>query len=589
MKNILFYVERSLHLPFLEPIEEYLRVNQLAQTAFSAPPFFPGTPSIPAWGLTGEQIVQLEKKAPFFPQPADFSPDATIVADACHFRIPEIKDIINVGHGLICKGAFYTDSPITRRENLSQLLLVPGPWHRRRLATNVLIPMEVTGFIKSDQLFGPQAQSREKFCAQMGIDPRQKIVLFAPTYNPELSTIPCVGTQIHKIADPETTLLIKLHNESDHTWKKMYQDLSTTHPNIFYLADTDYSGMMHAADLMISDVSSIFIEFLLLDKPVVLFNNPRIKEFIYYQADDIEYKTRDAAVQVSTLEELVAAVKSELHNPGARQTIRQRYALSLDHGRDGHCAKRAAEKIMAWAKNKRPAAALTVILLESEDATPEDILRDLAALKTTSWDLHIAVLGGRSQVTGPEIHIPGPLNQIALHKFLSTLTTQRVVFLGEGLRMPRNWPKWLNNHFAWNQNTGAVKALTDPELAMQCMQQEHPANRPIADQEILSFALLTAAIGQSCPGRDLLSECIMFEQEVARTIPKYLPAKTPREYLMLLGQLAWQEQLQVRLALDCYVYPDDLEKKIRQDMRFLINCGQPDQAVRLGKKFLART
>ena len=60
-------------------------------------------------------------------------------------------------------------------------------------------------------------------------------------------------------------------------------------PNIFYLEDADYSGMMHAADLMISDVSSIFIEFLLLDKPVILFDNPRLKEFPLYRAEDIEY------------------------------------------------------------------------------------------------------------------------------------------------------------------------------------------------------------------------------------------------------------------------------------------------------------
>jgi len=174
LPKILFYVERSLHLPFLEPIEEYLRTSGLAQTAFSAPEFFAGTTDVPQWGLPDQELDRLRTKAPFFVEPQDFSPDVTIVADACHFRIPHIQHVINVGHGMICKGAFYTDSSIIRRENLSQMLLVPGPWHASRLASNVFIPTRVTGFIKSDQLFGAKAQDRAAFCSRMSIDPAKK-------------------------------------------------------------------------------------------------------------------------------------------------------------------------------------------------------------------------------------------------------------------------------------------------------------------------------------------------------------------------------------------------------------------------------
>lgn len=588
MKNILFYAERSLHLPFLEPIEEYLRARGLARTAFSAPPFFPGRPGVPQWGLVPDEIARLREKALFFPKPAGFAPHATIVADACHFRIPEIENVINVGHGMICKGAFYTDSEITRRENLSQMLLVPGPWHRSRLASNVAIPIKVTGFIKSDQLFGPAALTRAEFRARLGIDPDKRIVLFAPTYNPELSAMHCVAEGIRKVADKDTALLIKLHNMSEPRFKDMYRNIASTHPDIHYLEDADYSGMMHAADLMVSDVSSIFIEFLLLDKPVVLFNNPRIKEFPFYNPEDIEYKTRDAAVQVATLDELLQAVRSELARPETRSPIRQRYAMALDHGRDGRSAERAGQAILEWVhghENRRPA--VTVALLEPEHASQSEMLRDLAELKKAPWRFHVGIFGGQEELAGVERHVTGGFDLTAVRDFLRQASTTRVVVLCGGLRVPRDWPKWLENHFHWNPGTGAVKALTDPMLADQCMRQLSRTRRTFADQDALSFGLLMAGIGQSANARHLPSECIMCETSLARDIPDGLPVNNPEEFVTSLGLVAEARGLKTRLAFDCYMPPFDLKEKLLHRMQALRKQGSTAEAALVAEKLAA--
>lgn len=585
MNNILFYVERSLHLPFLEPIEAYLRTGGLARTAFSAPPFFAGKPGIPQWGLRPDQIARLEEKAPFFPEPRHFSPHVTVVADACHFRIPDIENVINVGHGMICKGAFYTDSEITRRENLSRMVLVPGPWHRSRLASNVAIPIKVTGFIKSDQLFGPTAQTRAEFCARLGIDPGKRIVLFAPTYNPELSAMHCVAEGIRKVADNDTTLLIKLHNMSEPHWKDMYRRIASVHHNIHYLTDADYSGMMHAADLMISDVSSIFIEFLLLDKPVVLFNNPRIKDFPNYHPEDIEYKTRDAAVQVASLDELLQAVRLELTCPEKRSAIRQRYAMALDHGRDGRSAERAGQAILDWVNgHQADRPSLTVALLEPEDAGQDEILRDIAELKKAPWELQIGVFGGREKLADVGRGAPGKLDLPAIRDFLREATSKRVVVLCGGLRMPRDWPKWLENHFHWNPRTGAVKALTDPLLADQCMRQLSRTNRTFADQEALSFGLLMSGIGQSAPATHLPSECIMLDAAMAADIPDNLPGNSPEEWITAMGLATAARGLETRLAFDCYMPPVDCREKLLRWMQVLRKQGNTAEAALIAER-----
>lgn len=588
LKKILFYVERSLHLPFLEPIEEYLSLNGLAATAFSSPEFFPGTAEIPQWGLPDSQILRLQYKAPFFAKPEDFDPDVTIVADACHFRIPQLRNVINVGHGMICKGAFYTDSEITRRENLSQMLLVPGPLHRRRLQDNVFIPIKLTGFIKSDQLFGPKAQTREQFCSRMGIDPAKRIVLFAPTYNPELSAMHCLQEGIRKVADKDTVLLIKLHNMTEDRFKELYANIAAANPNIFYLEDADYSGMMHAADLMISDVSSIFIEFLLLDKPVILFNNPRLKEFPLYREQDIEYMTRDAAVLVDSLETLRQAVLAELAQPQRRSEIRKRYAMALDHGRDGRSAERAGQAILEWLhghENNRPE--LTVALLEPEHAGQEEILRDIAELKKAQWQqFNITVFGGREQVDGFERHVTGGFNLPAILEFLRTATTKRVAVLCGGLRMPRDWPKWLENHFHWNPKAGAIKALTDPILADQCMRQVSHTSRTFSDQEALSFGLLMSGIGQSAAARHLPSECIMLDASLARDIPDNLPANNPEDFITAMGLVVAAHGREIRMAFDCYMGPFDYREKLLRRMQTLRKQGNTAEAgliaVKLG-------
>lgn len=593
VKKILFYAERTLHLPFLEPIEEYLRTSGLAQTAFSAPEFFAGTTDVPQWGLPDQEIGRLRAKAPFFVEPQDFEPDVTVVADACHFRIPHIRHVINVGHGMICKGAFYTDSSIVRRENLSQMLLVPGPSHASRLASNVFIPTRVTGFIKSDQLFGVKAQDRTAFCSRMGIDPAKKIVLFAPTYNHELSAIHCVAEDIRKIANDDTVLLIKLHNLTEDHWKEMYKNIASGSQNIHYLEDADYSGMMHAADLMISDVSSIYIEFLLLDKPVILFNNPRMKEFPLYNAQDIEYLTRDAGVQVDTVEALLRAVPEELAHPERRSQIRQRYAQALDHGRDGQSAARAGQAIMDWicGRDRSVRTDLNVVVLEPEEAGMEQVMADISELvdMAPNHQLRIFIFGGREFVADPRAtHVRlGLFHGPELYDRLRASSTPSTVILCGGLRMPYDWPKWLDNHMRWNQHSGAIKALTEPVLAARCMGQLCSSSKGISNPGVLSFGLLVSAIGQSAQGEHLPSECIMIRTALLQELPGKLPVTTPEEFIIALGLLPSRRHMQTLMAMDCYMYPADATARTLRQIKTLRKLGRHQEAAHLVRTLAA--
>jgi len=85
--RILFYVERNLHLPFLEPIHDYLAVNTNYDLAFSSPPYTCPENGKPGCGLETEVIRRLRKKSLFYGVPEEFSPDITVVAAACFFPV----------------------------------------------------------------------------------------------------------------------------------------------------------------------------------------------------------------------------------------------------------------------------------------------------------------------------------------------------------------------------------------------------------------------------------------------------------------------------------------------------------------------
>ncbi|MBV5350384.1 hypothetical protein JZU71_04445, partial [bacterium] len=200
--RILFYLERDLHLPFLEPIHQQIcRLCPDIETAFYAVPYSLPQNGLPGWGLDEQQLLRLGSTVRLVNAVEQFNPDITVFADACTnvYNWYNCGKRVFVGHGIISKGGFYTTNLLVRRDNLADLICVPGPWHKEILEQNVFTPIEVTGFIKSDRLFGSDACTREAFCQQYGIPQAATILLYAPTFNDELSAIPCLGPQIVQV------------------------------------------------------------------------------------------------------------------------------------------------------------------------------------------------------------------------------------------------------------------------------------------------------------------------------------------------------------------------------------------------------
>ncbi len=100
------------------------------------------------------------------------------------------------------------------------------------------------------------------------------ILLYAPTFSPSLTSAPHLVEQVKQLAEnSDYLILIKFHPLMDKKWIDIYKALAKTHSNISFQDEKNIIKFLLMADLMISDTSSVIYEFLLLDKPVITFNN----------------------------------------------------------------------------------------------------------------------------------------------------------------------------------------------------------------------------------------------------------------------------------------------------------------------------
>ena len=102
----------------------------------------------------------------------------------------------------------------------------------------------------------------------------KKIILYAPTFSPSLTSAPYLLTQIEELAkSKEYLIVIKFHDLMAENLIYSYKKLSMSFENVLFIEERNIIKYLLIADLMISDTSSVVYEFLLLDKPVITFKN----------------------------------------------------------------------------------------------------------------------------------------------------------------------------------------------------------------------------------------------------------------------------------------------------------------------------
>jgi len=254
-----------------------------------------------------EQVRALDPRAVF--APGNWVPDF----------FPGVKVQVFHGFGIEKKGHF-------RIRGFFDLYCTHGPLTTSRF--NQLrdrhrhFSVVETGWPKMDPLFVP-TQAAEDLRAETD----RPIVLYAPTFSPSLTSTQALSSEIQRLSGMQNyRWLVKFHPKTAAETVRVFTAMQSD--SLQVCSDADILPLLQAADVMLSDTSSVVTEFLLLDKPVVTYRTSQPSDHVF----DI-----DAPAQ------LEAALDHALTRPPGLMEAGRDYVRAMHPYHDGLSSQRVLQ------------------------------------------------------------------------------------------------------------------------------------------------------------------------------------------------------------------------------------------------------
>lgn len=146
-----------------------------------------------------------------------------------------------------------------------------------------------TGWSKVDPLFS----AIENNNLRNTLNPSKPVIFYASTFSPSLTSAPLLVDIIKKLSQTgKYQWIVTLHPKTDKKIMAMYRAIQG--PNlVFYESSQDTIPLIGTGDVMLCDTSSIALEFMLTDKPVVTF---RAKKPASYNLNVTETSSLESAI-----------------------------------------------------------------------------------------------------------------------------------------------------------------------------------------------------------------------------------------------------------------------------------------------------
>jgi hypothetical protein len=235
-------------------------------------------------------------------------------------------------------------------------LFVVGEYMRRTLVSRGILDegdprIERIGMPKTDALVDGTI-NRENARESLGLPTDRPVVLYAPTWGDGSSLEDRGEAILETLRRLPVVVMVKLHDNSldprktERDWGSLLRGLES--PNLRFVTDPDVRPALAAADVLVSDASSVANEFLLLDRPVVFADCPALLERLAGRAD-LETWGRRTGVVARDETELTAAVERGLEDPDEYAAVRREAAADLFYDPGGAtdravaCLRRLAE------------------------------------------------------------------------------------------------------------------------------------------------------------------------------------------------------------------------------------------------------
>ena len=236
-----------------------------------------------------------------------------------------------------------------RPENLAyDFFFTTGPYMERKFVTTGLLddgdPRVVSvGFPKTDALLDGSLK-RRAIREQLGLNQDRPLLLYAPT-GQRRNSLETFGPALLKLLEQSGRydVVVKVHDHPKNGLETQLERLGGIGPGtILVVDDFDVIPLLFAADLLITDASSVSNEFSLLDRPIVFLDVPELIAEAEARGAHVDLETwgRRGGVTARTPSEALEAIEGSLSAPDQFSAIRRAMASDLFHnpGRAGDAA-----------------------------------------------------------------------------------------------------------------------------------------------------------------------------------------------------------------------------------------------------------
>jgi hypothetical protein len=175
--------------------------------------------------------------------------------------------------------------------------------------------------------------------ASLGLRQDRPTALYAPTYS-EASSLHLAGEAIVRaLIGAGLNVIVKLHDRSldpdpryngGIDWRRRFSAMEAAHErgSFRFVEAADASPLLAAADCMVTDHSSVGFEYLVLDRPLIVFDAPGLAAAARINPEKIAL-LRGAATVVRTAGELATAAVDALEHPSRQSDVRRKVAGDL--------------------------------------------------------------------------------------------------------------------------------------------------------------------------------------------------------------------------------------------------------------------
>ncbi|HSE31981.1 MAG TPA: CDP-glycerol glycerophosphotransferase family protein [Pyrinomonadaceae bacterium] len=267
--------------------------------------------------------------------------DVFLAADFIWMSLPRGTRRVQMFHGVAGKYTNVYETPEQSVRGWDRLFFI----NQRRLRNFVRsgaidsdsTAARLVGMPKVDCLVDGSL-SRDAVLAGLGINPARKVVLYAPTWSAHSSLVTMGNELVERLVSAGYAVIVKLHDRShdpQHANSGGVDWVSRLGPLLResggHLAmGSDSCPYLAAADVMITDHSSVGFEYLLLDRPVIRIEVPKLLQEANVNPEYVELLA-EASQTVRTAGEALCAVEQSLAHPKEKSEARRAIAAELFH------------------------------------------------------------------------------------------------------------------------------------------------------------------------------------------------------------------------------------------------------------------